>query len=64
MVCRPLNRDGGGGYHQGLPYAQFPGCTCAAEDDLARAPGDPLEASTAEALRWIERGGSTQGPIR
>jgi C-terminal processing protease CtpA/Prc len=63
VVHQVENADGCGGYFDGLPYAQFPGDTCAAEDDLDHAPGDPAEASTAAALRWILHGSSERGPI-
>jgi C-terminal processing protease CtpA/Prc len=52
-----LNSEGQGGYYQGLaatvPFA------CQAEDDLGRAPGDPAESSTAEALAWLGTGACT-----
>jgi hypothetical protein len=63
VVQQMENADGGGGYFDGLPDARFPGDTCAAEDDLGHAPGDPAEASTAAALRWIVEGSSERGPI-
>ncbi len=51
------NADGQGEYYEGLastlPFA------CRAEDDLAHAPGDPAEASTAEALAWLGTGACT-----
>jgi hypothetical protein len=37
-----------------LPFA------CRADDDLASAPGDPVEASTAEALNWLGSGACTE----
>lgn len=40
-----------------------PGATCLAEDDLGHPMGDPAEASTAAALRWIQHGTSARGPI-
>lgn len=52
------NSDGQGGYYGGLastlPFA------CRAEDDLGRAPGDPAESSTAEALTWLGSGACTE----
>lgn len=52
------NADGHGGYYDGLasslPFA------CRAGDDLAHAPGDRLEASTAEALAWLGSGACTE----
>jgi carboxyl-terminal processing protease len=51
------NADGQGEYYDGLaatlPFA------CRADDDLASAPGDPVEASTAEALNWLGSGACT-----
>lgn len=52
-----------GGYYQGLPYDGFGGVSIAAADDLGHAPGDPAEACTAAALRWIGNGGQTGNPI-
>ena len=52
------NADGQGEYYDGLaatlPFA------CRAEDDLAHSPGDPAEASTAEALGWLGSGACTE----
>jgi C-terminal processing protease CtpA/Prc len=52
------NADGEGEYYDGLaatlPFA------CRADDDLALRPGDPAEASTAEALAWLGTGACTQ----
>ncbi len=52
------NADGQGEYYEGLaatlPFA------CRAEDDLAYAPGDPAEASTAEALSWLGSGACSE----
>ncbi len=52
------NADGQGEYYEGLastlPFA------CRADDDLAHAPGDPAEASTAEALAWLGTGACTE----
>ena len=52
------NADGQGEYYDGLagtlPFA------CRADDDLAHAPGDPAEASTAEALAWLGSGACTE----
>jgi len=62
-VFRVLNADGRGDYYDGLPDAGFPGATCLAEDDLGHPMGDPAEASTAAALRWIQHGTSARGPI-
>jgi carboxyl-terminal processing protease len=51
------NADGQGEYYEGLaPTLSF---ACRAEDDLAHAPGDPAEASTAEALAWLGSGACT-----
>jgi C-terminal processing protease CtpA/Prc len=53
---RLLNRNNDSDYYTGLPYAGYTrvgGVACAARDDFTREPGDPLEAMTAEALRWI-----------
>jgi hypothetical protein len=58
------NAAGVGDYFQGLPDRHFAGSSCAAEDDLRHAPGDPAEASTAAALRWIVDGTSALGPIQ
>lgn len=64
MVYRVTNADGLGDYYRGLPTRTgFDGATVQAEDDLAHAPGDPAEASTAAALRWIQDGSSDRGPI-
>ena len=52
------NADGQGEYYEGLastlPFA------CRAEDDLTYLPGDPAEASTAEALAWLGSGACTE----
>jgi C-terminal processing protease CtpA/Prc len=52
------NADDEGDYYDGLaamvPFA------CAADDDLARAPWDSTEASTAAALYWLENGACRQ----
>jgi C-terminal processing protease CtpA/Prc len=52
------NADGEGEYYEGLasslPFA------CRADDDLALRPGDPAEASTAEALAWLGTGACTE----
>ncbi len=52
------NADDGGEYFAGLattlPFA------CAATDELARAPWDSAEASTAAALYWLETGACGQ----
>jgi C-terminal processing protease CtpA/Prc len=53
VSMRPLNADGFSHFSQGLPDAHYQGTTWAAEDDLTHAPGDPAEASTAAAVRWI-----------
>jgi carboxyl-terminal processing protease len=54
VTFRITNADGEGDYYEGLadtlPFA------CAAEDDLTRAPWDPDESSTAEALGWLGTG--------
>jgi C-terminal processing protease CtpA/Prc len=63
-VFQVLNSEGHADYFQGVPYAEFRGVSCAAEDDLGHAPGDPAEGSTKAALRWITDGTSAQGPIR
>lgn len=52
------NADDEGDYYDGLaatvPFA------CAADDDLARAPWDSTEDSTAAALYWLENGACRQ----
>jgi carboxyl-terminal processing protease len=52
------NADGDGEYYEGLastlPFA------CRADDELALRPGDPAEASTAEALAWLGTGACTE----
>ena len=53
-----FNSEGQGGYFQGL--ASTLRFACRAEDDLGRAPGDPAESSTAEALAWLGSGACTQ----
>jgi C-terminal processing protease CtpA/Prc len=60
---RVLNAQDHGDYWKGLPDRGFLGASCAAEDDLAHALGNPGEASLAAALRWIEHGTSQNGPI-
>lgn len=52
VTFRAVNRDGEGDYYNGLA-STLPGAFCAADDQLERAPGDPLEASTATALSWL-----------
>ncbi len=63
VETRLLNANGQGDYFKGLPYPHFPGSTVKAEDDLDHAPGDPAEACTAAALRWIQDGSAPHGPI-
>jgi C-terminal processing protease CtpA/Prc len=53
VSLRPLNADGFSHFSQGLPDTHFRGTAWAAEDDLTMVPGDPAEASTAAAVRWI-----------
>lgn len=50
------NKDGFGGYYGGLPDAAggFLGTSCVAADDLTHAQGDVAEASTAQALAFID----------
>jgi len=54
ITFRITNADNEGDYYDGLadtlPFA------CAADDDLTRAPWDPAESSTAEALNWLGTG--------
>lgn len=52
------NADGQGDYYEGL--ASSLAFACRAEDDLEHAPGDPAEASTAEALGWLGSGACTE----
>lgn len=58
VTFRVTNADEQGDYYDGLagtlPFA------CAAGDDLTRAPGDPLESSTAAALGWLGTGACGQ----
>jgi carboxyl-terminal processing protease len=58
-----LNADGFSHYFQGLPDPHFRGTAWAAEDDLAHPQGDPAEASTATALRWIRGETANLTPI-
>jgi hypothetical protein len=54
---RLANASGNTDYFAGLPDPPgFQGPLCPAEDDLTRAQGDPLEASTAAALHWLQNG--------
>ncbi len=53
-----LNADGNGDYFDGFAP------DCAAEDDLDRALGDPLEASLAEALHFVENGACSAAAAR
>jgi carboxyl-terminal processing protease len=57
IAFRLDNAQGDGGYYDGLPDETFAGPLCDAPDDLTRAQGDPLEASTAAALTWLDTGG-------
>jgi hypothetical protein len=52
------NAQHDGAYYDGLPDAggAFSGPLCEAADDLANPMGDPLEASTAAALAFVESG--------
>ncbi len=50
------NAEGDGGYFDGLPDESFAGPLCEVGDDLRHEQGDPLEASTAAALHWLETG--------
>ena len=52
------NADGQGEYYEGL--ASRLAFACRAEDDLAHSPGDPAEASTAEALGWLGSGACSE----
>jgi len=52
------NADGQGDYYEGL--ASSLAFACRAEDDLGHAPGDPAEASTAEALAWLGSGACSE----
>jgi C-terminal processing protease CtpA/Prc len=58
LAFRFTNALDEGDYYAGLagslPYA------CRAGDDLAREPGDPAEASTAEALAWLGSGACSE----
>jgi C-terminal processing protease CtpA/Prc len=53
------NADGDGAYFDGLPDpdGRYTGAFCPAEDDLSHEMGDPLEASTAAALHFLDAGG-------
>jgi hypothetical protein len=50
------NANGEGDYFDGIAP------TCAAGDDLDHAIGDPLEASLAEALRFVATGACSMPP--
>ncbi len=66
VTFRSVNARGDGDYYDGLPDAAFAaagGQSCAANDDLARLPGDPQEAMTAAALSWITTGVCPGAPI-
>lgn len=66
VTFKTVNARGDGDYYTGLPDAPFVatgGQSCGASDDLSRLPGDPLETMTATALRWIDSGTCTAGPI-
>lgn len=63
VSVRNLNADGFSHYFQGLPDTHFRGTAWAAQDDLAHPPGDPAEASTATALRWIRGETANLEPI-
>jgi len=60
---RVLNAQDHGDFWKGLPDAGFLGSSCAADDDLTHALGDPTEASLHAALGWIRNGTSPNGPI-
>ena len=64
VAFRLQNQQGDGGYYDGLPDAagKFSGPLCAAEDDLAHAPGTDAEASTAAALTFVETGACPVAP--
>jgi carboxyl-terminal processing protease len=50
------NKAGFGGYYDGLPdtAGQYGGTSCVADDDLTHEMGDAAEASTAQALAFID----------
>lgn len=52
------NADDQGDYYDGLPV------DCAAEDQLDQPFGDPAEASTAEALYYVENGTCSPAPLK
>lgn len=56
---KTTNANNEGDYFDGLAPT-MPGFACAATDDLSRAPGDALETSTSEALRWLGTGACGQ----
>jgi carboxyl-terminal processing protease len=51
---RVVNSAGKTNYYDGLPYAGFPGCAVAANDDLTKELGDPAEGQTAAALAMLQ----------
>jgi C-terminal processing protease CtpA/Prc len=59
IAFKTTNANNEGDYFDGLAPT-MPGNSCAAADDLARSPGDALEDSTAEALRWLGTGACRQ----
>lgn len=58
VTFRTTNRDDYGDYYGGLPdtAAQVPDAFCEVADDLTRAQGDPAEALTGTAVRWLDDG--------
>ncbi|MGB8326106.1 MAG: S41 family peptidase [Steroidobacteraceae bacterium] len=48
-----LNKDGGGDFYNGIPYAGYTDAFCAAPDDLAIAQGAPNEPLIQTAIQWI-----------
>lgn len=63
VAFRILNAEGHGDYTHGLPDPGFRGDSCLAPDDLRHPLGNPAEACTRAALRWIATGTSARGPI-
>ena len=63
VAFQDVNSAGFTGWYGGLPPAvadpSFRAQLCPAADDLAHAPGDLAEASTAAALAWLQTGACT-----